>query len=130
MRWAKAQFTESAVASRSVSVPPPGSALEVFHGGSGGCTAVHGDVPFSTSFGEYPALRAAATPVSTKIPAPMMAPIPRVSRFTGPSVRFKERSPEASASARRALMDFVASRLMLTSRKSDGGEGRGPRAAE
>src|ERR1035437_5552354 len=45
-----------------------------------------------------PAYCAAADPVSTKIPAPMIAPIPRVIRFTGPSARFKLCAPVSAAS--------------------------------
>ena len=37
-----------------------------------------------------PACSAAACPVSTKIPAPMIAPMPRAVRFSGPRVRFSE----------------------------------------
>src|SRR5512143_1575801 len=55
-----------------------------------------------------PACRAAARPVSTKMPAPMIAPIPSIVRFSAPSVRFSDRSPVASASARSAVMDLVA----------------------
>ena len=36
-----------------------------------------------------PALSAAAMPVSENRPAPMIAPMPSATRFTGPSVRFR-----------------------------------------
>src|SRR5580698_2188254 len=45
-----------------------------------------------------PAYFAAADPVRTKMPAPMMAPIPRVIRFTGPSARLRLCSPVSDAS--------------------------------
>ena len=59
-----------------------------------------------------PACSAAAWPVRTKMPAPMIAPIPRVTRFRGPRARCSECSPVSSASARSAVMDFVAHRLI------------------
>src|SRR5512146_1127645 len=59
-----------------------------------------------------PAYNAAAWPVSTKIPAPMMAPTPSVTRLNGPRVRLSDVSPVASASARSAVMDLVAQRDM------------------
>ncbi len=46
------------------------------------------------------------------MPAPMIAPIPRVTRFRGPRARCSECSPVSSASARSAVMDFVAHRLI------------------
>src|SRR5436309_6049435 len=45
-----------------------------------------------------PALSCAASPVSTKMPAPMMAPTPRAVRLTGPSTRRSRCSPSISAS--------------------------------
>src|SRR5436309_16130477 len=62
-----------------------------------------------------PACSAAAWPVSTKMPAPMMAPMPSVMRLSGPSARFSWCSPAASASARRVAMDLVAHKLMRDS---------------
>src|SRR5512142_384480 len=59
-----------------------------------------------------PAYNAAAWPVSTKIPAPMMAPTPSVTRLNGPRVRLSDLPPVASASARSAVMDLVAQRDM------------------
>src|SRR5512144_378109 len=59
-----------------------------------------------------PAYNAAAWPVSTKIPAPMTAPTPSVTRLKGPRVRLRDLSPVASASARSAVMDLVAQRDM------------------
>ncbi len=46
-----------------------------------------------------PAYFAAADPVSTKIPAPMIAPIPRVIRLTGPRARLRLCSPVSDASS-------------------------------
>src|SRR2546426_3341973 len=57
-----------------------------------------------------PAYRAAATPVSTKIPAPIIAPTPSAVRCSGPSVRRSDRSDIVSASARSAAMGLVAKR--------------------
>src|SRR5512143_3392974 len=68
-----------------------------------------------------PAYNAAAWPVSTKIPAPMTAPTPSVTRLKGPRVRLRDLSPVASASARSAVMDLVAQRDMAG---SPGGGGR------
>src|SRR5437870_12008646 len=62
-----------------------------------------------------PAYCAAAWPVSTKMPAPMMAPMPRVIRLSGVSARFSWCSPASLASARRVAMDFVAHKLMRDS---------------
>src|SRR5437660_3351413 len=59
-----------------------------------------------------PAYSAATWPVMTKIPAPMTAPIPSATRFTGPSARTSEWSPAAAASARNTEMDLVANRLI------------------
>jgi hypothetical protein len=42
------------------------------------------------------------------MPVPMMAPMPSVTRFNGPSTRFSECSPLAAASALRCSIDFVA----------------------
>ena len=53
-----------------------------------------------------PALSAAATPVNTKMPVPMMAPTPRAVRPTGPSTRLRRFSP--STSARSFSRGFVA----------------------
>src|SRR5437762_6605996 len=44
------------------------------------------------------------------MPAPMTAPIPRVTRLTGPRARVRACSPLASASARRTAMGLVAKR--------------------
>src|SRR5271157_2902502 len=57
-----------------------------------------------------PAYREAADPVSTKMPAPMMAPIPRVIKLTGPSARFRLCSPVSPASCISVSIDFVANR--------------------
>src|SRR5262249_18498689 len=56
-----------------------------------------------------PAKFAAAVPVSEKIPAPMIAPIPRATNWPAPSVFF---SDSFSASARMAFSGFVTKRLM------------------
>src|SRR5690349_24334408 len=64
-----------------------------------------------------PACRAAASPVSTKMPAPMIAPMPSIVRFSAPRLRLSDRSLVASASARSAETDFVAHRLMEWSSK-------------
>src|SRR5260221_2621679 len=53
-----------------------------------------------------PALLAAAAAVRTKRPAPMMAPMPSMTRSAGPSVRL--RPCAASASARSWSTDLVA----------------------
>src|SRR4051794_5459759 len=53
-----------------------------------------------------PASAAATRPVITKMPAPMMAPMPSEVRPTGPSTRRRRFSP--SASARRVSSDFLA----------------------
>src|SRR3989442_4381359 len=55
-----------------------------------------------------PACCAAASPVSTKMPVPMIAPMPSVTRLRGPSTRFRECSPVAAASALSCSIDFVA----------------------
>src|SRR5215471_10754443 len=55
-----------------------------------------------------PAYKAAAEPVSTKIPAPIMAPMPRVTRLIGPSARFSEFSPVSPASFINTSSDLVA----------------------
>src|SRR5439155_22157943 len=57
-----------------------------------------------------PAYNDAAEPVSTKMPAPMMAPIPRVTRFTGPSARFRLCSPVSEASFISVSSDLVANK--------------------
>src|SRR5438128_10765436 len=46
-----------------------------------------------------PALSCAASPVSTKMPAPMMAPTPREVSATGPRTRRSRCSPASSASS-------------------------------
>src|SRR6187455_1710252 len=52
-----------------------------------------------------PAFAAAAWPVSTKMPVPMIAPMPSAMRFIGPRTR---RSPcVPAADSRRAEMGFV-----------------------
>src|SRR5256885_12443751 len=55
-----------------------------------------------------PAYSAATCPVITKIPAPMTAPMPSVTRLRGPSARTSACSPVASASARSTAMGLVA----------------------
>src|SRR5689334_19775271 len=62
-----------------------------------------------------PAYRAATCPVITKIPAPMTAPMPSVTRLRGPRARTSECSPLASASARRRAMGLVANRVIRQS---------------
>src|SRR5260370_37306976 len=49
------------------------------------------------------------------MPAPIMAPMPGVIRFQGPSARFSWCSPAESASARSVAMDLVAHKLMRDS---------------
>src|SRR6476469_6696792 len=56
-----------------------------------------------------PAFCDAAVPVSTKIPVPMIEPMPSAVRCHGPSDR---RSRPPSASACRSLSDFLESRPM------------------
>src|SRR5215472_1407504 len=60
-----------------------------------------------------PAYCAVATPVSTKMPVPMMAPIPSVIRFVAPSARRRLCSPVSPASFRISLSGLVASRLPI-----------------
>src|ERR1017187_8775042 len=62
-----------------------------------------------------PVYCAAVVPVSTKMPAPMMAPIPKVIRFTGPSTRLSECSPTCPASSRSVLSGFRMSMLAMVS---------------
>src|ERR1700739_4485332 len=57
-----------------------------------------------------PAYSEAADPVSTKMPAPMMAPIPSVTRFIGPRARFRLCSPVSDASFIKVSRDFVANK--------------------
>src|SRR5256885_3060053 len=59
-----------------------------------------------------PAYSAATCPVITKIPAPMTAPMPRVTRLRGPSAGTRACSPVASASARSAAIGLVANKVM------------------
>src|SRR5579862_4354125 len=58
-----------------------------------------------------PAFSAAAMPVSENRPAPMMAPIPSATRFTGPRVLANWCLPLWDSAMMR-LTDFVANRLM------------------
>src|SRR5262249_36459259 len=60
-----------------------------------------------------PAYEAAACPVSTKMPAPMIAPMPSETRFIAESVRFNECSPLVSASAFKAAIDFLTNRFAI-----------------
>src|SRR6266550_3307032 len=62
-----------------------------------------------------PACSAAAWPVRTKMPAPMMAPMPSVIKLSGVSARFSWCSPASLASARRVAIDLVAHKLMRDS---------------
>src|SRR6266436_6984305 len=57
-----------------------------------------------------PAYSDAAEPVSTKIPAPMIAPIPSVTRFTGPRARLRLCSPVSAASFIKVSSDLVANK--------------------
>src|SRR5713226_3064883 len=57
-----------------------------------------------------PAYSEAADPVSTKMPAPMIAPIPSVTRFTGPRARLRLCSPVSPASFIRVSSDLVANK--------------------
>src|SRR5438876_7719030 len=57
-----------------------------------------------------PANCAAACPVMTKIPAPMMAPIPNVTRLIGPRARFRQCSPDSPASFISVSIGFVANK--------------------
>src|SRR3990170_232161 len=74
-----------------------------------------------------PACSAAAMPVSTKIPAPMMAPMPSMVRLTAPSARLSEPSPVASASARSSAMDLVAHKFIRRSPRVDDASSSVPR---
>src|SRR2546428_3355729 len=55
-----------------------------------------------------PVYCAAASPVRTKMPVPMMAPMPSVTRLIGPSTRLSECSPVLAASTFSCSIDFVA----------------------
>src|SRR5262249_21710192 len=55
-----------------------------------------------------PALSAAVVPLRTKIPVPITAPMPSVTRLIGPRTRRSPCSPVADASALICSMDFVA----------------------
>src|SRR5438876_455125 len=57
-----------------------------------------------------PEYSAATCPVITKMPAPMTAPMPSVTRLMGPRARVRACSPLASASARRTAMGLVVKR--------------------
>ncbi len=57
-----------------------------------------------------PAYKEAAEPVSTKMPAPIIAPIPSVIRLTGPRARFRLCSPVAPASFINTSSGFVANK--------------------
>src|SRR4051794_27410359 len=74
-----------------------------------------------------PAFSAAAVPVSTKNPAPMIAPMPRVTRFIAVSVRFSPPcSSLASASALSASIDLRTHMLAIRSGpRFEGGWGTG-----
>src|SRR3954466_13913305 len=56
---------------------------------------------------------AAAAPVSTKMPAPMIAPIPSVTRLVAPSARLRLCSPASDASTISASSGFVAKRFAI-----------------
>ena len=56
-----------------------------------------------------PANCAAAVPVSTKMPAPMMAPMPSSTRLLAVSARFRLCSPSSGV---RSAIDLVRKRLM------------------
>src|SRR5215475_13072655 len=58
---------------------------------------------------------AAAWPVNTKMPVPIIAPMPRVTRLTGPNARFKVCSPVAAASALILSIDLVANNDIMAS---------------
>src|SRR5579859_1428999 len=58
-----------------------------------------------------PAYCAAAWPVSTKMPAPMMAPMPSVMRLMGPSARLRPCSLVSEASAINISRGLVFSSL-------------------
>src|SRR5580658_2676412 len=57
-----------------------------------------------------PAYSDAAEPVITNMPAPIMAPIPSVTKFTGPRARLRLCSPVSSASFISVVIDFVANK--------------------
>jgi hypothetical protein len=65
-----------------------------------------------------PAYRAAAGPVSTKMPVPMIAPIPRAIRLPAPSDRLSVCSPVSDASPIIVLSDFVCSKFAIRVRFS------------
>src|SRR5512146_2112218 len=62
-----------------------------------------------------PAYCAAAVPVSTKMPAPMIAPIPSRVRLSAPSARFSVCVPSAPASSCNTARLFVANKLIRLS---------------
>ena len=55
-----------------------------------------------------PALAAAAWPVRTKIPVPMIAPTPSMTSWVGPSTRLRPPSPCPSCSTLICSIDLVA----------------------
>src|ERR1700746_775220 len=66
-----------------------------------------------------PASTAATRPVMTKMPAPMMAPMPSEVSPTGPSTRRRRFSPRASAW--RVASDFLANSCLKNMRNLDSG---------
>ncbi|MNR00962.1 hypothetical protein D3C85_1167530 [compost metagenome] len=54
-----------------------------------------------------PALLAAAEPVMENSPAPIMAPMPKATRLTGPRVLFRVPSPLSAASFVSKSIDFL-----------------------
>src|SRR5687768_7131951 len=59
-----------------------------------------------------PAYCAAALPVSTKIPVPMIAPMPSATRLTDPRVRLRVCVPSLDASACSSSIDLRVKRLI------------------
>src|SRR6478736_6561398 len=67
-----------------------------------------------------PAVFRAASPVATKIPAPITAPMPKAVNVTGPSARFNRLS--LSMSANRTFSDFVANNCLRKDIDNSGGD--------
>src|SRR5215475_9560008 len=61
-----------------------------------------------------PACSAAACPVNTKMPAPITAPTPSVTRLTGPSDRLSVCSPSSLASSLSAEIGLTANKFGIS----------------
>src|SRR5688572_32180124 len=68
-----------------------------------------------------PAYCAAALPVSTKMPVPMIAPMPSATRLTDPRVRLRVWVPSLDASACSSSIDLRVKRLISRGVKGSAG---------